>query len=134
MRLPMILTPTQAQTEAVMLLDRYYRTAHDHAFNAALLDVMDTRHNGLELVLTILVDIIKQRQQEEFAKSVYVDVLAPLSWEQRCALVSEIRQRCKAFLPDEVLACSPAQLADEIPELFSSLITLRDVLPKRYAS
>lgn len=134
LRLSLTLTPTQAQAGGLMLLNRHYRSADDHSFDSALLDVMDPRQNGLELVLTILMDIIKQRERESYTESVFLELLVPLSCEQRCALVEEIRHRCEAFLPPHLLTCHPAQLTDEIPSLFRTLLDVRDVLPRRHAT
>jgi hypothetical protein len=52
--LPRRLSKPEALSEAVFLLDRYYRGGHTEGYDGALLDAMDENLEGLELVLSRL--------------------------------------------------------------------------------
>jgi hypothetical protein len=115
--LPQKLSPPQARAEAIALLDAGYQGAHSSGYEAALLDAMDPALDGMTLVLTQLTETIKTLERQKYTRWVFTEALAPLDWRSRCRIAEVLLDRLRAFLPPELLRCTAAQLADEIPAL-----------------
>lgn len=115
--LPQRLSPQQARAEAIALLDAGYQGAHSSGYEAALLDAMDPALDGMMLVLAQLTETIKTLERQKYTRWVFTETLAPLDWRSRCRIAEVLLDRLQAFLPPDLLRCTAAQLADEIPAL-----------------
>jgi hypothetical protein len=114
LRVPRSLTPTQARAEAVFLLERDYRRPYDAGFDAALLDATGSDEQGLQLVLSSLVEGIKLSERQMYVRWIFTKHLAGCSWSTERAIAGVILEKLSAVLPPSLVRCDSAQLADLI--------------------
>jgi hypothetical protein len=114
---PKKLSHRQALAEAIALLDAGYEGIRCYGYEGACMDAMDPELDGMVLVLSGLTEVVKAMEREKYVRSIFAEALAPLDWQDRCRVAETLLKRLKAFLPPELLRCTPAQLADEIPAL-----------------
>jgi len=115
--IPQKLSLQQACAEAIALLDAGYQGPHRSGYEAALVDALDTAMDGMALVLFRLTEVLKVTERQKYTRWVFTEALAPLDWQCRCRVAETLLDRLRTFLPAELLRCTAAQLADEIPAL-----------------
>ena len=119
LRVPRILTSTQARADAIAQLEQHYPRTSDSGYEEALLDATSSGDQGMELVLAHMAEIIKLRERIAYKRWVFSDHLTRCSWTTRCAIAEYLLDRCAPLLPPRLAGCHPAQLADEIPALIA---------------
>lgn len=118
------LSAAQALDEAIALLERGYAGRAANSYFEAVLDATDESHAGIELVLARMADAVKAQRRALYVRWLIARHVDPADWELRCSLASLLLERCKLFLPPQLQACSPEQLADlAIDLLLSDLAT-----------
>jgi hypothetical protein len=115
------LSVSQARAEAIAILEERYLGPHARGYYAAFLDVLNSKLDGNEFILTQTAEIIKALAREKHLKWVYFSRIAPLDWLTRCRIAEILIERWGPFLPLNVHQCSPAQLADHLPDLINML-------------
>ena len=113
------LSPSQASAEAIALLERGYWGARARGYDAALLDAVNPTHNGLEIVLAQLAQIMKDNERRKYTHWVFATSLGPLAWSDRCRVAELLLDRLRPFLTPQLQRCVAAQLVDEIPTLIA---------------
>ena len=111
-----MLSPAQAGAEAIALLEMGYGQ-RGRGYDAALVDAVDPRHDGMNLALAQLAEVIKQHERRKHRRWVFASSLGPLAWPDRCKVAEALLQRLRPFLPPRLQHCVGAQLVDEIPDL-----------------
>jgi hypothetical protein len=109
---------TDPLTEAISILDRYYQSAvYNTGYIAALLDANDAAEGGMQTVLTSLAESIKDIERQKYIAAVLTWHLRRISWPLQCEIARILLEDCRAFLPERLAGCVPAQIVDEIPSL-----------------
>ena len=124
----LVFTEEQARAEAVALLDNQYRNATARGLGAALLDARNPMQNGLALVATRLAEATSAIQREKYIRWVTGRSLYPCNWQVKCLIVKHLLHLLEPFLPDDLLHCHPAQLAENIPDLILTHIQTNTLL------
>ena len=120
-RLRQKLSVTQARAEAVAILEAGYQGSHASGYDAAFLDVLNPKLDGYEFVLSQIAEIIKGMSRQRHIKWVYSSRIAPLDWPTRYRIAEILLKHWRPFLPLNISQCSPAQLADHLPDLIEVL-------------
>lgn len=111
------LSSAQASAEAIALLEGSYRGAQARGYDAALLDAVNPRHSGTDVVLAQLAEIIKDNERRKYTHWVFATSLGGLAWSDRCRVAEHLLNRLQPFLTPQLQRCIAAQLVDEIPAL-----------------
>jgi len=131
-----IMTASQARAEALAILEegyQSYQNARDHGYDAAFSDASDTQDNGLEFVLSQLVELIITRARYRHIEWIYATRLEMIDWQTKCLMAEIMLDRWKPFLPQSILSCSPSQLADYLSDLIDVILS-SDRIVRRSAS
>ncbi len=119
------LSHLQAGIEAVAILSEYEGT-YANGFHGAVLDAADVSQSGLRQVITGMGQILKNRNRQMhliWVKSRFID---PNDWQLKCAIAEILIKRCRKLLPPELQNSPPVQLADDIFELLTIELALRE--------
>jgi hypothetical protein len=122
------LSSTQASAEAIALLEEGYWGAQARGYDAALLDAANPAHNGIELVLAQLAEIIKDNQRRQYTHWVLATSLGPLAWGERCRVAALLLDRLRPYLTPPLQRCVAAQVVDELPVLITTHLSTDAVL------
>jgi len=114
---PRHLSLTQANDEAVAMLECAYEGTCTNGYDAAVMDSVRAQPNGLDIVLTRLTEAIKMMQRSMHVRWVFARRLDPSAWELRCEIATFLLDRYRPWLPQEMHGCAGVQFADEIPTL-----------------
>jgi len=109
--------------ETMYILETGYQSTYAQGFYAACLDARDIEQEGLEHVLAKIKEIMIMTARTKFFKWVYTSRIDPLDWPMKCQVANFIKEKEAAFLPVHLQTLTPAQLANHIPELISSLLS-----------
>jgi hypothetical protein len=121
--------PADPLAEAIRLLETGYQSAiYGTGYTAALLDANDPAEGGIQTVLTGLAESIKGIKLQEYTTDVFARYLHGCSWYLRCDIARVLQEDYRAFLPEKLGKCVPAQLVDETPMLISMIISSDSVL------
>lgn len=123
LRLSQKLTPIQAHAEAVSILEQHYSSIYHHGYDAALVDASNKELNGIALVLDNMAEIIKSREMRKYIQWVYATNIEMMDWQIRCLMASILIKRWRPFLAPEISRRSPAQFADELPDLLNLVLS-----------
>lgn len=120
---------TDPLAEALWLLENGYESAvYGTGYVAALLDANDPAEGGIQTVLTGLAELIKDIERQKYIRAVFARYLHGCSWALRCEIAQVLLEDYRAFLPERLGKCAPAQLADEIPSLLLMLLSTNSIL------
>ena len=126
-----ILTPEQAQAEAVYFLERTYQGGNANGYEGALRDIAKYGKDGLRIVFLALADAIKEMQRQRYVHWVLVSRIQQLDWSIRRDLTAIILERWGEFLDEAVEDRSPEELTPACAELIvdyaGSDLSLRQV-------
>ena len=117
LRLPRRLSEEEALTEAVSLLEKYYRGIYTKGYDGALLDAASNNIESMEYVLSTLKESMKTFEREKYKQWVFVDTIDQLDWEAYRRLAEFYLRQHKDLLPPELLDIGPARLADHFQKL-----------------
>ena len=115
------LSAAQARAEAMALLEKCYESPHANGYFGAFLDVSNSKMDTHESILIQIAEIIKALAREKYIKWVYFNRIISLDWPVRCQIAEILIKRWAPFLPLNISQCSPAQLADHLPDLIEVL-------------
>jgi len=125
-----ILSLSQAQNEAVEILEKGYQNAHAQGYYASLLDALNPECDGLKPILSQIAEFIARSERAKHVMWVYGSRIIMLKWQTRCTMAEILIQRWGAFLPPPILSCTPSQLAGHLPELINLLVSTDRVIDK----
>jgi hypothetical protein len=116
LRLPMTLTDPLAK--AINLLEEGYESGtYGRGYVPALLDANDEVAEGLPGVVRSLGELIKDHEKRLYINSVFAFHLPLGDWRLLCEIAKTLLADYRAFLPEALARCAPAQLVDQIPSL-----------------
>lgn len=113
------------QWEWMKLVEKRYRVAYGDGFHIAYLDALE----DLELVLSHMTGIVISHLREKRARWIYFKWIAGMTWIDKCSLVKSLFDR-NPFLPQSILKCPPAQMADQVFELISAVVSTDEAVRK----
>jgi hypothetical protein len=109
--------PVHFQREWMNLFETRYRTANGSGFHLAYLDALE----DTESVLSHMAGGVVSHLRERHTRWVYFKWIAGLEWDDKCEFVKTLFDRTP-FLPESILKCPPASMADRIFELISAVV------------
>ncbi len=99
------------------LFETRYRTANGSGFHLAYLDALE----DTESVLSHMAGGVVSHLRERHTRWRYSKWIAGLEWDDKCEFVKTLFDRTP-FLPESILKCPPASMADRIFELISAVV------------
>lgn len=105
------LTSPQALSEAMALLNQYYRNGGSTGYDGALFDACQSEPNGIEDILAFITEAIKVKKRQVYVHWVYASLVNPLDWELRRRIVDTLMARYEDNYSDN-LRRQTAMLAD----------------------
>jgi hypothetical protein len=122
-------TLTDPLAKALSILENNYQSAvYGTSYVAALLDANDPAEGGIQTVLTNLTETIKDMERNHYTRSVFAWHLNGCSWKLRCEIARVLLKDYRAFIPERLGNCTPAQLVDAIPSLISMSMASDSIL------
>ena len=110
------LSRTQACTEALLIIEKAFGSHDVQGYDAAIVDAF----SDIESVLVRIAGFIISRTRERHIRWIYATCIDPFDWSTRRLIAEMLIEKWKPFLPSSILSCTPAQLADVIPQLFNA--------------
>ncbi len=99
---PRVLNSRQAQTEALVLLERGYRRNNACGYQGALCDTVKYGMDGLRAVFLTLAEIIKETQRQNYVWWVLNSRVQQLNWTTQRALTAMILERVGPSLLESI--------------------------------
>jgi len=130
LRVRQTMTTEQAQSEALLILEHSYQGTYSKGYDAAYLDASNPEVGGLEFMLSQTFEIIISKERSKYISWVLASRISSKDWHIKCLIAEILLDRWKSYLPPNVLACSPAQLADNLPDLINLFIFTDRVVNK----
>jgi len=130
LRLCRFITDEQALSEAILLLDSTYENEEAKGYDGALLDATGKGIEGLEMVLTRLLESIKTAERTKYIKWIFADHVDCKDWREREEMVLAYLKRYKRYLPDNLVNLDPARLIEFLPDLILSLTVSENITAK----
>lgn len=124
------MSPREALTEAVAILERGYPAAPGQGYDTAFVDASNPNFNGLEYILTQMARHITLMARQKHTRWVCASRIELSGWPTRCLIAQILLQRWEPFLPENLRTCSPAQLANHLPELINVVLSIDRTVSK----
>lgn len=115
-----ILSCGEAFAVGVQLLNDGYGADDRKGYEFALLDVLQRGSQEMDIVLRIVMEAIKAREQSSYVKWVCGRYLESLQWPIKCALAEEIREAHKNGNGEHLLKGTAVCLAVHLSDLVES--------------
>ena len=130
LRVRQTITIEQAQSEALFILTHNYQSAYAQGYPAAYLDASNPDTGGLESVMAQMTEIIILKERSKHVRWVLTSRIISKDWHTKYLIAEILLDRWESYLPPNILACSPAQLIDNLPDLFNLFISTTRVVNK----
>ncbi|MBC8420342.1 MAG: hypothetical protein H8E10_17290 [Desulfobacterales bacterium] len=124
------LSHTQACAEALLIIEKAFGSHDVQGYDAAIVAAF----TDLESVLAKIIEFVISRTRERHIRWVYATCIDPFDWPTRCLVAEILLERWKPFLPPSILSCTPAQLVDALPQLFSAAQSTEIMVKKTMTS
>ena len=124
------LSHTQACTEALIIIEKAFGSHDVQGYDAAIVAAF----TDLESVLARIAEFIISRTRKRHIRWVYATYIDPFDWPIKCLIAEILVEKWKPFLPPSILSCTPAQLADALPQLFSAAQSTEIMVKKTMTS
>lgn len=111
------LSRSQASAEAFFIVEKALGTPDVPGYDAALVEAFDDVESVLQKIAGFILFMIRDRH----IKWVYATCIGCLDWPTKCLITKILVKKYKAYLPQTILSCSPAQFVDALPQLFSAV-------------
>ena len=117
------LSDEQSQSEAVILLDRFYENTNNDGLMSAFLDTLNAELSGYDFILTQLANILIRVEREKHIKWICSSKLDSLDWPTKYKIERIILSQNHRYLPAEIIKCPPGILASQLPDLIQAVAT-----------
>ena len=110
LRLKRILSQKTALIEAIYLLNKHYQGIYDSGYGGyegAFLDIARGELEGLKLVLSQIVESIKNVEREKYIQGVIICNVDQLDWKMKLLLVQAYLNKYKDLLPPHLVNIEP---------------------------
>jgi len=125
------LTPSQAMTEAISILEQNYGNVFDRGYEEALLDASIPELNGLAEILDFIGGAIKARERQNQVNWIIAAHLESLDWQVRRQATELLIEKYRVFLGDpRMLQYPPSRFADNLASLLNTELTSDSSLQK----
>ena len=124
------LSHTQACTEALIIIEKAFGSHDVQGYDAAIVAAF----TDLESVLLRIAEFIISRTRKRHIRWVYATYINPFNWPTRCLIAEILIEKWKPFLPPSILSCTPAQLADALPQLLNAAQSTEIMVKKTMTS
>lgn len=105
--------------EAIALLEGHYQSHYGHGYIAAALDANDAAQGGIDAVLYLLKEIIKNVERQKYFRSIFAINIETADWHVQCEIVRILVETYRPFLPEQIWQCEPWELVSQIPSIIS---------------
>jgi len=126
-----ILTMEQAQSEALLILEQGYQGTQAQGYDAAYLDASNPDIDCFGSVLAQMTEIIISKEQSKHIRWFLASLISSKDWHTRCLFAEILLDRWKSYLPPNILACSPSQIAENLPDLFILFVSTNRMINKK---
>lgn len=120
------LSPPTALAEAVGKLDRRYGAGN--GYHEAYLEAISDDGKGIDFVLKILTEIIKEEEMERAINWQYAEIIDPCRREDHLKIVTELIDRFGQSLPDQVAVGDPARFIRNYRQLLEMVTSVNSFL------
>jgi hypothetical protein len=117
------LSDGQAQSEAVAILDTFYRNSNSSGLMAAYLDARNAELDGFEFIIAQLTAILTQIAREKYIRWIFSNKIYSLDWPIKCKIVEIILAQNDRYLPADIKNCPPGILAARLPDLIHAVVS-----------
>ena len=124
------LSRSQASAEALLIIEKAFGSHDIQGYDAAIVEAF----NDFESVLLKIAGFIISRTRKRHTRWVYATYINPFNWPTRCLIAEILIEKWKPFLPPSILSCTPAQLVDSLPQLFSAAQSTEIMVKKTMTS
>lgn len=133
LKLPKEISLTEALAEAISLLELGYRNDYSAGYDAAIVDASNPEINGLELIKSALIEIIKNIEQQKYIEWVFTASIDPATWETKCKVIEFLLTLYAPFLPKNIQISESYLFVDSYKELILKSLNT-DVIINQLAS
>ncbi len=124
------LSRSQASAEALLILEQAFGSHDVQGYDTAIVAAF----TDFESILTGMAEFIISRTRERHIRWVYTTCIDPFNWPTKCVIAEILVDKWKSFLPPGILSCTPAQLVDALPQLFSAAQSTEIIVKKTMTS
>ena len=124
------LSHTQASAEALIIIEKAFGTHDVQGYDTAIVAAF----TDIESILARIAEFIISRTRERHIRWIYATCIDPFDWSTRCLIAETLIEKWKPFLPPSILSCTPAQLVDSLPQLFSAAQSTEIMVKKTMTS
>jgi len=128
LKLPKILSLTEALAEAISLLELGYRNEYSAGYDAAIVDASNPEINGFELIKSSLIEIIKNVEREKYIEWVFVSYIDTSDWKIKCEIIEFLFWIYIPYLPPRTQSYDPVVFADCYKELILNNINANQII------
>jgi hypothetical protein len=112
---------SEALTEAINLLERYYDSHGTKGYDAAYLDAIDTFGAGIVAVLTQLGEAMKQQQLFRLIEWHATNLINPTDWPLQKQIVTHLIKLLGDSLPEVIRNSDPSRFTNTYRDLIALL-------------
>jgi hypothetical protein len=118
------------QEDAVALVDRAYQRAG--GFQAALAEAKEGLHGGLCDVFKAETEQFRRESRAKYSKRVYMEIVGPLGWPDKVALVHAFLAKAGPTLPADIRSQTPERLARNFEGLVEAYVESMDTVKELF--
>jgi hypothetical protein len=115
------LTMSQAQAEAIAIIEASYYGPVDRRCDNAFWDAIGPMRPGIKWVLTQMTEAIIIEHRAQYKNWVFGTLINSLNWETKCRLTEFILSQHAKHLPEEVAKCQTPQIVQKLSVLITFL-------------
>jgi len=120
----------EALSESVAILEEGYQTIHGQGYFTAYLDASNPRLYGLAGVLNRMARYLIAMERTRHIRWVCASQIELSDWPTRCLIAETLLNRWGPSLPENLRACSPAQLANNLSGLINLVVATERTIGK----
>ena len=124
------LSSSQAQDEAIALLEYVYRGIRGNGYDGAVLDSNNPKWAGLRLVIKLLAESLKSQMHQKHAQWVKARYIDSADWHTKCIMAKILQESCGDCLDPELRNSPPEKLVEIVFELFSTFLEIEKSPPR----
>lgn len=127
------LSDDEAQSEAVAILDSYYKNIQEDGLMAAYLDTLNAEIDGIEFIIAQLTAILIKIARDKYTGWIVSSKISCLDWSVKCEIVKTIMAQNDRYLPSDIKNCPPGILTARLHDLIQ-LVVVSESTAQEYLS
>jgi len=116
------LSDEQAQSEAVVILDRFYPNMNNDGLMSAYLDTLNAELDGNKFIIAQLANILTQIAREKYVKWIFSSKIHSLDWSTKCDITEAVLAQNDRHLTADIKNCPPGILVAELSDLIQAAL------------